>query len=204
MRLPRAYAVPTLLATSTVLALGLAGCGSSAVDQATDAHSAPASTGSPAAHAASGAAADTAVKAVVTGYPAGKRVRLPQATYPGAPAGLPDAMHAYLTASWTKSYQKEAGCEQVPLLTVWKVSSAGFARLSYNDDGHRAHAPACDGVGGGDEQIWGIVDGTWQVLVEGQDLPLCHTLHRYAVPDAIAGTKCVDASTNKAVPYHQA
>jgi hypothetical protein len=201
MRLPRVHAAPIAVVAlgALVSTVGIAGCGSSSTDRATDL---PSSTPS---FVADGSSSDARTEqAVVTTYPKGREVRLPAATYTGAPTGLAEAMKAYLTASWSKEYQHQPGCEQVPLLTVWKVSSAGFARLSYHDDGSRAHGPACAGTGGGDEQLWGIVDGTWQVLVEGQDLPLCKTLHRYAVPDAIAGTRCVDETTNKAIPYHQA
>lgn len=132
-------------------------------------------------------------------------LRLPVArdAVPGAPAGFVPAMRHELRAAWA-GFDDDPGCKKVPLITVEKVSSAGFAAVGYNDDPKKAHAEACRGAGGGTAQFWARRDGVWKKVFEGQDVPTCHRLRRYDMPSSIVGHRCYDAAAQKTVRYHHA
>jgi len=132
-------------------------------------------------------------------------VRLPVAddAVPGAPAGFVDALRSALKKEWDR-YDDDPGCQQVPLFTVERVSDAGFAAVGYNDDPSRTNGKACQGAGGGDEQLWAVRDGAWTKVAEGQDVPDCSRLQAFGMPSSIVGHKCYDATTNKTVHYTHA
>lgn len=133
----------------------------------------------------------------------GLAVRLPvkSTAVPGAPAGFVDGARAELTKQWAR-YGDQTGCEQVPLLWVQKVSSAGFAAAAYNDDPSQANGSKCQNVGGGAQEFWAVVDGTWKPVIVTQDVPTCAQFEQYSFPSSIVGNKC--SQGGKVVAYSHA
>lgn len=96
----------------------------------------------------------------------GVAVRLPVKSnaVPGAPSGFIDGARAELTKQWAR-YGNQAGCEQVPVLWVEKISTAGFAAAAYNDDPSQANGSKCQNVGGGAQEFWAVVGGAWTPVI---------------------------------------
>ncbi len=71
---------------------------------------------------------------------------------------------------------------------VFKLDTAGFANGSMF---------RCEGSG----FLWAKVDGVWQQIDSGQQLPGCDMLKKYSVPASIAGDTCADYKNNSTVDY---
>lgn len=83
-----------------------------------------------------------------------------------------------------------------------KVSTAGFALTAASDDASRAHGSKCKDVGGGVNEYWAVVHGTWKPVIAAQDTPGCAQLKQYSFPSAIAGDTCFGGT--KVVAYSHA
>lgn len=216
MVLPRAVAALAMAATTTLV---LAACGTSP-DAGHDPSEAipsgigaPSSTGTPTSPTAGStsssppasptstptakptkpaASATTAQPARILDFQ-GIHLLLPveNSDLPGIPDGLRSALAAGLKKRWD-AYGDAPACEKGPVYVVNKVDTGGWASIdSWDDPG--VSGPKCSGIGGGYAGFWADVNGTWQEVIQTQELPQCAQFAKYHFPVAIAGDKCAQA-----------
>lgn len=111
-----------------------------------------------------------------------------QGDLPGIPDGLRAALAAGLKKRWD-AYGDAPACEKGPVYVVNKVDTGGWASIDTWDD-PGVSGPKCAGVGGGYAGFWAIVNGTWQEVIQTQELPQCNEFSKYRFPVAIVGNKC--------------
>lgn len=223
MPLPRAVLRPALAATAaaaTALTLAACGTGTGASGDPTETIpsqiGAPSSTPTPSAPVTS-ASPTTTSAAPVTSPPSttaasttptaakildfkGIQLMLPveQSDLPGIPDSLRSALAAALKKRWD-AYGDAPACQKGPVYVINKVDTGGWASIdSWDNPG--VSGPKCSGVGGGYDGFWASVNGTWQEVIQTQELPECTQFEKYHFPVAIVGDKCT-APDGSAVTY---
>jgi hypothetical protein len=103
--------------------------------------------------------------------------------------GAPASFKSYIIDTF---YQDSAAvqpdCSRV--ITIKQIYKQKYATSSETVKG----GPTCTGTELG---IYGIVDGVWKGLASTERSSfICQDLEQYKIPSAIAGTKCLDPSTD--------
>lgn len=104
--------------------------------------------------------------------------------------GAPKAFQDFIGRTAQRLSDK-GDCDGAVGIMVQFVRTDGYAVGGVND---------C----GGYAALWAVVDGRWQEIAGTQDAWECRVLHRYRVPDEIAGTTCYDYDAGKEHDYRQA